>query len=177
MMDWQSHNVAQDLEWYFGGAAEADLGARSAQGGFEAAMQRMELCGPAQPGEMPVHETRAQPGDPYGSDRILDAARRAHVIRVRLDGCCTRTRRVLEAQYSDRCAIDAVSVALICQHVELVRIVDKANAKRKTPLNVRACVLWLAAREDRRELLDAVVIGCKAELSAALAEFGAANVG
>lgn len=51
---WQGEDVengsltldeAADLEWYFGGAAEADCGVRSVQGGFEAAMDRLALGG------------------------------------------------------------------------------------------------------------------------------------
>ncbi len=51
--------VIEALSWFFGGAAEADGGLRSAQSGFEDAMLRLALCGRPAAGDVPVHETRA----------------------------------------------------------------------------------------------------------------------
>jgi len=65
--------TVESLIWFFSGAAEADAGVRSVQGGFEATMHRLALTGRPAPGhvvltesgqewaegEIPVHETRA----------------------------------------------------------------------------------------------------------------------
>lgn len=115
-LDWAT---IQALSWFFSGAAERDAGVRSVQGGFEATMHRLALCGPAGrghaalvngaevwvDGDLPVHESRST------SSASDDAIERLHRRReqlaecrrvlARLDGLVRRHRAVLELQFGD----------------------------------------------------------------------------
>lgn len=156
-----NHSTESDLTWYFGGEAEADFGVRSVQGGFEAAMHRLALCGRCEPGQVPVHETRQGAPDAEPNERVLDAARRAHEIRQRLDRLPQHARVVLEGQFGDRAHVLGVSVSVLCHCEQTARVVDALNRLRaKKGLDAippRIAVLSLACNDALRLQLEALV--------------------
>jgi hypothetical protein len=155
-----------ELEWYFGGGAEADLGARSIQGGFEATMQRLSLGGSRQDAheqwvegkpvwvaaQQSAHETRSTYA---ASDDALERLHNrrgkladARRIFARVRKLSRRDRAVLELQFGDASRLCGVSIALLC-HVESVQqAVATVNSRRarkhRPPLGPREALEALA---------------------------------
>jgi hypothetical protein len=129
-----------ELEWYFGGGAEADLGVRSIQSGFEATMDRMALSERPREwswseAEMPARETRStcSASDDaierlYNRQVKLETARR---IFVRLRKLSQRDHAVLELQFGDISRIRGLSLSLLCQTSRVLEAVQIVNARRR----------------------------------------------
>lgn len=185
----------RDLTWYFGGEAEAELGARSVQGGFEATMHRLALCGPArggrpavvdgvavwQEGDVPVRETRSGPPDGEATERQLAAAERAHRIRQRLDRLARRDRAVLEVSFGDREQVAGVGVALLCQTSAVRAATALVNARRsrrgRPALAPREAVLVLAGSTTAEDTstLAGLVLEARTALDGAVKAYGEAR--
>lgn len=122
-----------DLRWFFSGEAEAAAGVRSGQGGFEATMHRLALCGRPAPGDVPVRETRATASQydipvEHGDIPLLlvtqveaqrkrkDAIDRLRKVQARLLRISPGERSVLELQYGGEATMGegGITVALAC---------------------------------------------------------------
>ena len=135
-----------DLDWYFGGKAEADLGIRSVQSGFESAMNLMSLCECARPGhaekvgdeevwipgDIPARQTRATNRDAAidqlieRPDKLADFRR----IYARLHKLPQRHHAVLELQFGDAVRVHGVSVSLLCNTTRVREATARVNARR-----------------------------------------------
>lgn len=146
-----------DLEWRFGGGAEADLGCRSIQGWFEATMNRLSKCEPASERDMHLRESRGGPSDVVGSERILDAAKRIARITARLEQLRPMQRRVLELQHGDSHRIHGLSLALLCQTRIAKRGFEIALGRSPGKLStesIRSWVIWVSRRDEYREIWE-----------------------
>jgi hypothetical protein len=186
------------LEWYFGGSAEADLGVRSVQGGFEDAMNRMAKSSCAKDwswsdAEMPTRETRStiSASDDaierlYNRRAKLDQARK---IFARLRLLTPRDHAVLELHFGDIVRIQSVSVSLLCATTPVQEAVARVNQRRAAkeakagrlppePIGAREAVLRLhtSTSTAEQELLAELVGEAAGMLRAAVEAYEAMKV-
>lgn len=139
----------QDLEWYFGGGAERDCGARSTQTGFEAAMNKMALSGKGRDArevwvdgeavwleaDQPARETRSSiSASDEAHDRLIDreeALKRMRRIYDRVNRLGQRDHAVLELQFGDASRALGVSLSLLAQTETVKTAAKRVNAKRE----------------------------------------------
>jgi hypothetical protein len=190
-----------ELEWYFGGEAEADLGARSVQGGFEATMHRLSLGGPRQEAreqwsdgaaawveaQMPARETRSTCSASDDAIERLHNRRRkladARRIFARVRQLDPTDRAVLELQFGDQSRLCGISVALLCQLDTVQQAVAAINARRvrkhRPPLGPRAALEMLSMSTSHADsaIVDELVRRARTMLSAALEAYYARSRG
>ena len=180
-----------ELEWYFGGGAEADLGARSVQGGFEAAMDKLAKTGRARSWEWlpegeadhPAHETRSTCSASWDAMERLDSRRSkladARRIFARVRKLPRTDRAVLELQFGDQARLNGISIALLCQVAAVQHAVSTVNArrarKRRPPLGPRATLELLATSTSEADaaLVRELVEAARAMLTTALEAYHA----
>lgn len=148
-MDWNTKVVELDLRWFFVEAAAA-CGVRSIQSGFEAAMDRLALCAPAEDGQIHLHETRGIPSHreapedldamiaEYASaQRALVPIARARAIFQRLTALEPNHRRTLELQYGCAHAMGDVSLSLVCAQHKAIEGHQRAESSARKELERR----------------------------------------
>jgi hypothetical protein len=147
-MDWDTSTAIVDLGWYFQ-QAEAACGCRSTFSGFESAMHRMALCGPAQEGQIHPHETRQGTRDDGATDERLASWERAREIHARLALVSAHDRKILELQFGDVVTMGngAVSLSLACaqkgaisSHLKASSESRKAWERRRADLEKRQAI-------------------------------------
>ncbi len=190
-----------ELEWYFGGGAEADLGARSVQGGFEATMHRLSLGGHRQEAhevwaggaaewveaQMPARETRSTCSASDDAIERLHNRRRkladARRIFARVRQLSPSDRAVLELQFGDQSRLCGISVALLCQLDTVQQAVAVINARRarrhRPPLGPRGALEMLSMSTSQADtaIVEELVRKARAMLSAALEAYYARSRG
>lgn len=167
-------DCAIDLSWYFQ-QAPGECGHRSAQGGFENAMNARALCGKAA-GCMAIRETYTGAPDADVDDRRLAAWERAREVYARLAQLTAGQRDTLAASYSGGGEVHGVPVSLLVatptglagyRRAMLVsrRLVAKRRASgsprgaQGLPMGITAVawVLWLCSRPECGEVVEQMV--------------------
>jgi hypothetical protein len=138
-----------ELEWYFGGGAEADLGVRSIQSGFEATMDRLActergrcaretwIYGEAVwlEADQPARETRSTcSASDDAIERLYHRRSKLEVagkVFARLRRIKARDRAVLELHFGDPTRIEGVSLALLCQTTAVLDATALVNDRRR----------------------------------------------
>jgi len=190
-----------ELEWYFGGGAEADLGVRSVQSGFEASMDRMALSGRRLEArevwsqgapewleaQQPARETRSTCSASDDAIERLHARRRkladARRIFARVRQLSPTDRAVLELQFGDQSRLCGISVALLCQLDTVQQAVAVINARRarrhRPPLGPRGALEMLSMSTSQADssIVDELVQRARVMLSAALEAYYARSRG
>lgn len=135
-----------ELDWYFSGAAEADCGVRSVQGGFESAMDKLAKTGrprgwewlPAGEADHPARETRSTCSASWDAMERLDRRRQklADYCRIyqrlhRMDDPTRQHLAVLDLHFGDAVRIHGVSLSLLCMTKPVRVACAKVNEKRR----------------------------------------------
>jgi len=190
-----------ELEWYFSGAAEADCGVRSVQGGFEAAMDKLAKTGrargwewlPVGEADHPAHETRSTCSASWDAMERLDNRRKklddAHRVYQRLQQLGQRDHAVLELHFGDAVRIHGVSLSLLCMTKPVRVATAKVNEKRRRraekqdreppdDLGPRDAVQRMHTSDSsaERTILEELVTEAAAWLRAALEAYSKARV-